>query len=115
MKNLGLTLLSFTAISISQAPVIADILPLNLPMCHMITSRGIVLNLNYMCGGVKTTDGQNTYSQTSRITATDVCRSYLSDMNTAITQFQYDRAKERWSYCLQNKDTIQKSIDSRNP
>lgn len=55
MKILGLALLSFTAISISQSPVIADILPLNLPMCHMITSRGIVLNLDYMCGGVKTT------------------------------------------------------------
>jgi len=55
MKNLGLTLLSFTAISISQAPVIADTLPVNLPMCHMITSTGILLNLDYMCGGGKTT------------------------------------------------------------
>lgn len=55
MKNLGLALLSFTTISVSQAPVIADILPLNLPMCHMITSRGVLLNLDYMCGGVKTT------------------------------------------------------------
>ena len=55
MKNLGLALLSFTAISISQVPMSADSLPVNLPMCYMITSRGVLLNLDYMCGGVKTT------------------------------------------------------------
>ena len=55
MKNLGLALLSFTAILISQVPMSADSLPVNLPMCYMITSRGVLLNLDYMCGGVKTT------------------------------------------------------------
>lgn len=81
MKNLSLALLSFTAISISQSPVIADSLPVNLPMCYMITSRGVLLNLDYMCGGVKPTA---TYSQSfSTQSSRNLCRLAASENRLA--------------------------------
>ena len=57
MKKLNLVLQSIATISIAQAPVSAKDpfanLPNNMPMCYLINSRGVILNLDYLCGGVK--------------------------------------------------------------
>jgi hypothetical protein len=92
MKKLGLVLLSFTAISISQAPVIADSLPINLPMCYMITSRGLLLNLDYMCGGFKTTSTQTLIRQSF---------STKSSKNRCERYYYFD-LEDRRCYDIQN-------------
>jgi hypothetical protein len=89
-------------------PAIASTDPINYPICYMITAKGKLIDLTYMCNA----SVSRTETSKPSITASDVCRAFAADVLNAQNQFQRNRANEGLRYCLQNKGSIQNEIDS---
>lgn len=75
-------------ISLLPLPAIAAPDPIGLPMCYMISSRGVLLNLNYLCGAGTTTASRITsnYGSTFTNTSYSNSRDSVSSSNTSSKQ-----------------------------
>ena len=113
--------ISIATISIAQAPVSAKDpfanLPNNMPMCYLINSRGVIFNLDYMCGSVKSSQAlASTNSTRNRNTRASLDTSFQSSSSTCPsgtfddsgicrsacpTSFYFDRASLQ---CVQPQD-----------
>ena len=136
LKKLNLVLqsiatISIATISIAQAPVSAKDpfanLPNNMPMCYLINSRGVILNLDYLCGSGKsnqtlavTSSALNRNTRTTRDTSlqssSSICPSGTFEdsgiCRTACpTSFYFDRASLQ---CVQPENPNSRFLDSTN-
>ena len=73
--------ISIATISIAQSPVSAKDpfanLPNNMPMCYLINSRGVIFNLDYMCGAGKS-------NQTLAVTSSAANRNTRASLDTSL-------------------------------
>ena len=123
--------ISIATISIAQAPVSAKDpfanLPNNMPMCYLINSRGVIFNLDYMCGSVKSSQAlASTNSTRNRNTRASLDTSFQSSSSTCPsgtfddsgicrsacpTNFYFDRASLQ---CVQPANSDSGFSDSTN-
>ena len=109
---LALAMLPFTSL-----PVLAYERS-NMPFCYMVTSQGLVINLDRLCG-VKVVQpsiqANPAIDATTQITSQDVCLSILNDFENAPTVWKREAAEKRLNYCLLNRDKIDQSLrEDRN-
>jgi|694.fasta_scaffold142074_4 hypothetical protein len=87
--------LGLTTIALLPLPAIAQSYSrLNLPICHMITSQGRVINLNRLCGIVDRAPVSQAASISDTITLDDICSELARRRYEATNQFLYDRAQK---------------------
>lgn len=94
--------LGLIAIVLSPMSAIAE--PLNLPICYMVTSRGKLIDLTYMC--VPNTPKQIT-SASTEVTADDICSLAASQRLAATNQFQADEADKILNTCRNNRAAVE--------
>lgn len=78
--------------------------PLNLPMCYMITARGRIINLDYLCNA---NAPKQAISISSSVTADDVCALAADQRLAAKTQFQADEADKILNICQNDRKRVE--------
>ena len=109
MKLFALGLIAIALLPLpAMAKPSAD--PLNAPTCYMITSRGRLINLNYMCPSIasanSTTTNQNN-STLPKVTADDLCGLAAAERMAAKNQFQANEADKILNICQNDRGRIE--------
>ena len=81
---------------IAITPMSAIAAPLNLPICYMITAKGQLIDLTYMC---ERTEPKPAQKPKYEVTNDDLCSLAASRWFAAQNQFQRDEADKDLKVC----------------